>query len=84
VRRGIDRIMATPGRGVRFAAFTSGGFIGAAVQMALAAPDRIALELSWRLRNASLTEFVFSPGRFTLDSFNNVPYLEDPALLTYR
>jgi broad specificity phosphatase PhoE len=84
VHRGIGRLVATPGHGARVAAFTSGGFIGAAIQMALDAPQRTALELSWRLRNASLTDFVFSPGRFTLDGFNNVSYIEDPELLTYR
>jgi broad specificity phosphatase PhoE len=84
VRRGIGRLVATPGRGARVAAFTSGGFIGAATQVALDAPHRTALELSWRLRNASLTDFVFSSSRFTLDGFNNVSYIEDPELLTYR
>ena len=49
-----------------------------------AAPDRSALEMAWRLRNASLTEFVFTQNRFTLDSFNSVPHLADPALWTYR
>src|SRR6266705_2163171 len=51
---------------------------------ALAAPDRTALELHWRLRNASLTEFAFTRDRFTLDSFNAVPHLDDPALWSYR
>ena len=42
------------------------------------------LELSWRLRNCSLTEFVFTRGRVTLDSFNAVPHLGDAARWTYR
>ena len=66
------------------AVFTSGGFIGSAVQLALAAPDRTALELHWRLRNGSLTEFAFTRERFSLDSFNTVPHLDDPALWSYR
>jgi broad specificity phosphatase PhoE len=64
--------------------FTSGGFIGSAAQLALAAPDRTALELHWRLRNGSLTEFAFTRDRFSLDTFNTVPHLDDPALWTYR
>src|SRR5689334_1380967 len=84
VRRGLDRITGRPGRGRRVAAFTSGGFIGTAVGLALAAPDQTALELSWRLRNAALTRLVFTPGRLSLDEFNGVPHLPDPALWTYR
>ena len=65
------------------AVFTSGGVIGTAVRLALDAPDRMALEVNWRVRNCSLTEFVFTKDRFTLDSFNALPHLEDPALWTY-
>jgi broad specificity phosphatase PhoE len=64
--------------------FTSGGFIGSAVQRTLSGPVRTALELSWRIRNGSLTEFVFTRDRCTLDSFNTVPHLENPDLWTYR
>jgi broad specificity phosphatase PhoE len=84
VARGLRRMVATPGRGVQIVAFTSGGFIGTAVQTVLEAPDRAALELSWRLRNGALCEFVFTRDRLSLDSFNTLPYLEDPALRTYR
>jgi broad specificity phosphatase PhoE len=84
VRRGLRHILDRPGRGRRVALFTSGGFIGTAMQIALAAPDRIALENSWRLRNCSLTEFVFTRDRLTLDGFNAVPHLEDSRLWTYR
>jgi broad specificity phosphatase PhoE len=81
---GLARVTEGPARGRRVAAFTSGGFIGAAVARALGAPDRTALELSWRLRNGSLTHLLFTPGRLTLDDFNTVPHLSDPALRTYR
>ena len=84
VHRVIHRIQTNSGRGRRVVAFTSGGFIGCSVQKALDVSDRTALELNWRIRNGSLTEFVFTPDRFTLDSFNAVPHLEDPALWTYR
>src|SRR5262249_57207992 len=62
VRRALGLLTDRPGRGRRVAAFTSGGFIGTAVCLVLGAPDRTALELSWRLRNGSLTRLVFSPG----------------------
>jgi len=84
VRRGLDHIQGRPGRGRRVVAFTSGGFIGTATHLALAAPDRTALELNWRLRNCSLSEFLFTGDILTLDSFNTVPHLPDSASWTYR
>jgi broad specificity phosphatase PhoE len=83
VEQGLRRVTAKPGSGRRAALFTSGGFIGTSVRLALDAPDRVALEVNWRVRNCSLTEFVFTRDRFTLDSFNALPHLEDPALWTY-
>jgi broad specificity phosphatase PhoE len=64
--------------------FTSGGFIGGATQQALKVSDSTALELNWRIRNCSLTEFVYTRDRFSLDSFNTIPHLSDAALWTYR
>jgi broad specificity phosphatase PhoE len=84
VDRGLDRIIERPAQSRRVAAFTSGGFIGAAVARTLEAPDRAALELSWRVRNGSLTHLVFTPGRLTLDDFNTIPHLPDPTYWTYR
>lgn len=78
------RILQEEGSGRRVAAFTSGGPIAVAVQMAVRAPEAVALELNWRLRNAALTELVFSGDRLSLDTFNTVPHLPDPALWTYR
>jgi broad specificity phosphatase PhoE len=83
VQRGLRLVMQKPGSGRRVAVFTSGGVIGTAVRLALAAPDRKAMEVNWRVRNCSLTEFVFTKDRFSLDSFNTLPHLEDLALWTY-
>ena len=84
VRRGLQSITDRPGRGRRVAAFTSGGFIGTAVGVVLSVPDRTCLELNWRLRNGSLAHLLFSSGRLTLDDFNTLPHLHDPAEWTYR
>jgi broad specificity phosphatase PhoE len=84
VRATIQRIITAPGSGRRVAVFTSGGVIGLAVQSALGAPDRQALEVNWRVRNCSLTEFVFGRGRLSFDSFNAIPHLNDPGLRTFR
>jgi broad specificity phosphatase PhoE len=83
VERGLRQVMGKPGSGRRVALFTSGGVIGTSVRLALDAPDRTALEVNWRVRNCSLTEFLFTAGRLTLDSFNALPHLEDPTLWTY-
>ncbi|MDZ4850053.1 MAG: histidine phosphatase family protein [Pirellulaceae bacterium] len=84
VRQGIRHILEQEGSRRRVAVFTSGGPIGTTIQWALNAPDQSALEVNWRVRNCSLTEFVFSRDRLTLDSFNALPHLEDQALWSYR
>jgi len=68
----------------RVVVFTSGGPIGFAVQFAMQAPAERFLDTNWRVRNCSVTEFVFDARRFTLDSFNSIAHLEDAALRTYR
>ena len=84
VQRGLQRITENKSGGRRIAVFTSGGPISIAVQTAMKAPEPLALELNWRIRNCSVTEIVFSNGKFTLDHFNGIPHLKDPKLWTYR
>ena len=83
VREEIAAVMGASGNARRVAVFTSGGPIGVAVQTAMTAPDRSFLEVNWRVRYGSVTEFVFGGGRFTLDSFNSIAHLE-AALQTWR
>ena len=83
VRRGFRKITASAGNR-RVALFTSGGVIGVMVQSTLDAPDMSAVQLNWRVRNGSLTEFVFSENRLSLDSFNAIPHLVDSALHSFR
>jgi broad specificity phosphatase PhoE len=85
VRRAINGMVAGDGSGRRIAAFTSGGPISATLQLALNLSDQHTIAMNWRVKNASLTEFVFSGGaRFTLDSFNCLPHLPDTSLWSYR
>ena len=42
------------------------------------------VELCWMVRNAAITEFLFTGNRFTLSAFNAVPHLPDATLLSYR
>jgi broad specificity phosphatase PhoE len=82
VVRGLRRIQQGPSNR-RVVLFTSGGPIGVLVQTALGAPPRSFADVNWRVRNCSLTEFVFSADRFSLDSFNGTPHL-DSSLVTFR
>jgi broad specificity phosphatase PhoE len=84
VQRGLRQMTDGTGHGRHVVAFTSGGFIGTAVQLVLGAPDRTALEINWRIRNAAQTEFVFTRERITLDDFNSIAHLADPELMTFR
>jgi broad specificity phosphatase PhoE len=83
VLRGLRKIQEGPSNR-RVALFTSGGPIGILVQTALGAPERSFLEVNWRVKNCSISEFVFSNDRLSLDSFNALPHLEDPKLRTFR
>ena len=80
----LDKIMGAAGRGSTVAAFTSGGVIGTAIQQVLEAPAIQALHLNWRVRNASLTPFLFDGGRMSLDGFNLIPHLETPDVISFR
>jgi broad specificity phosphatase PhoE len=84
VQCGLRRIVDQPGRGRHVVAFTSGGFIAAAMQFILGVTDRTALEINWRILNTALTEFVFTGDRTTLDAFNSIAHLTKPELKTYR
>lgn len=81
----LSQIRASSGRGARLAAFTSGGPIGIAVQSCMGAPPMAALQLNWRVRNSSLTTFLFSGSRISVDGFNELPHLADkPSAVTFR
>ncbi len=72
-------------RGQRIALFTSAGPVAAAMQLALGTDDPAALSLAFRVRNSSVSEFLFSGAeRFSVVSFNETPHLDDAALVTVR
>jgi broad specificity phosphatase PhoE len=83
VLRGLRAVVQGPSNR-KVVLFTSGGPIGVLVQTALDAPERSFLEVNWRVRNCSITEFVFSAGRISLDSFNGIAHLGDAKLRTFR
>lgn len=69
----------TRGSGLTLA-FTSGGLIGAAVAGVLQSPARAAVDLGVVVVHTSMTEFLHSPGRVTLQGFNAAPHLDGGAL----
>lgn len=84
VESAIRTITSTAGSGSHIAVFTSGGPIGVAMQYALGTSPETTLQLSWMVRNASLTTFLFTQGKFNLSSFNESPHLVDRGMWSYR
>ncbi|MBM3812270.1 MAG: histidine phosphatase family protein [Acidimicrobiia bacterium] len=83
VRRSLRAILEQPEGKRNVALFTSGGVIGLSVQTLMECPEPAALELNWRVRNTSLTAFLYSRGRVSLDWFNATPHL--PAeMISFR
>ncbi|MGE3314502.1 MAG: histidine phosphatase family protein [Planctomycetaceae bacterium] len=84
VRRGLRQIMThNENRSRRVVSFSSVGPITISLQMALSTPMAETLTLGWRLRNCSVSSFLFDADRFTLDAFNSVAHLENDEI-TYR
>ena len=83
VAKAVEEITRSAASGQTVAVFTSGGPVAAAVGLALGVSDEKTLELSWLVRNAAYTEFLFSGRRFSLSAFNAVSHLTSPDLLTY-
>jgi broad specificity phosphatase PhoE len=81
VQRGFRGIVEADRPSRRIVVFTSAGPIGVAVQTVVGAKEPMAMELNWRIRNCSLTEFVFTRSRISLDTFNATPHLEE---VTFR
>jgi len=81
VVRGFRAIVEADHPSRRIVVFTSAGPIGVAVQTVVGAKEPMAMELNWRIRNSSLTEFIFTRSRVSLDTFNATPHLEE---VTFR
>lgn len=84
VQRGLNGLSANGNGGQNIAIFSSGGPVGVAMLHALDLSTESTLKAAWMVRNCSFSEFLFSPGRFTLSSYNNTPHFTDPEFLTHR
>jgi broad specificity phosphatase PhoE len=84
VESGLRRIFTSGGSNRTVGVFTSVGNITVALGFALGCSPTHAMELGWRLKNCSVTELIFSGNRITLDRFNGLSHLTDPATWTFR
>jgi broad specificity phosphatase PhoE len=57
---------------------SSGGPISTAVGHVLGTSPEATIELNLRIRNASVTEFAFTPKRHMLVTYNTLPHLDGP------
>ena len=79
VARAMQQILAeNPEPGHRIGVFSSGGTMSAAAGFALGMEDPVKIiELNSRVFNTSFSKFLFSGERISLQSFNEVPHLEE-------
>ncbi|MEZ5353861.1 MAG: histidine phosphatase family protein [Bryobacteraceae bacterium] len=84
VESAIAAITEGAPKSTRAAVFTSAGPMAATARVALRLSYEATLELTWSPRNASVSDFLFTPGRFSLSCFNTTPHLAEPRLITYR
>lgn len=87
VAQGLEQIRDENGPGRRVMVVTSGGPIAAVMRLALGLEDETALRLTWVIKNASLSSFLFDRQRMTLNLFNSTAHLEEAGnqgLITYR
>ncbi len=82
VEQGMETLALEHEGGRTVAAFASAGSIAAMVGRALELADERVLEMSWAARNITTTELLFSGGRWAVRSFNALPHLTDPSMIT--
>jgi broad specificity phosphatase PhoE len=84
VHRGLQQLVENGNGGQNLVIFSSGGPAGVAMQKALDLSTDGTLKSAWMMRNSAYSEFLFSPDRFTLSTYNANPHLTDPGFITYR
>ena len=78
----LNHVLENCGSGENLCVFTSGGPVAAAVGEALNLSDEKTLELGWQVKNSSVTEFLYSRGRFSMVSFNELPHIRSRDYVT--
>jgi len=78
VTTALDHVRAKH-HGAKVLVVSSGGPISTAVGHVLGTPAETTIELNMRIRNTAVTEFVFTPKRHMLLTYNTLPHLDGPA-----
>lgn len=82
INTAFDNIMAASASGTTIGVFTSGGPMGVILGKALNLSDTQVMRLNWIVQNTAISEFLFSPGRFSLKTFNSIPHLKSDKFVT--
>jgi broad specificity phosphatase PhoE len=77
VTTALDHVRAEH-HGAKVLVVSSGGPISTAVGHVLGTPPETTIELNMRIRNTAVTEFVFTPKRHMLLTYNTLPHLDGP------
>jgi len=79
----LERLIDESKDGETVGVFTSGGPVCVGAAWVLGLDDVKAMELTWMMRNASMTELLYPTGRLVLGSFNALPRFPSPDMVTY-
>ena len=83
VSRGVEKVIAAHGRGVRVAVVTSAGPVAITLRLTMGLPAE-SLNMAWVVKNASYSEFRYrSQNDIGLFGFNHSPHLDDTEV-TFR
>ncbi len=82
VAAGVQQIKSSIQVGETVGVFTSGGTISSIVGSNLGLQAEKILELNSIVNNSSMTDFLVSGDRFTLNGFNRLPHLTDKEMIT--
>ncbi len=77
VTTALDHVRAEH-HGAKVLVVSSGGPISTAVGHVLGTRPETTIELNMRIRNTAVTEFVFTPKRHMLLTYNTLPHLDGP------
>ncbi len=83
INTALEEIMAAnQASGKTIGVFTSGGPVGVGIGKALQLSDEQTMRMNWIVQNSSISEFLFSKGRFSLKTFNTIPHLKEKRFIT--
>ncbi len=83
VEGALERLIDESQGGQTVGVFTSGGPVCVGAAWVLGLDDVKTMELTWVMRNASMTELLYPFGRLVLGSFNTLPRFPSPDMVTY-